>query len=187
LSMALSDGHRGARLTAPCLAADFLHFNASAAAGVSINSAVPLSAATSALENSGQPAETECPYSAAARPAGWTPSVPVGAVWRYSTAVAYTDLWTSIARYLDAGRPVVVVMKIDDAFWDPVGGVVEKPLDPPRASHAVLAIAHDAAPSRVLVRNSWGDQWGDEGYAWLSFGYVAARCTAIVTFEGAGP
>jgi hypothetical protein len=185
LSMAMSDGHRACVDAAPCLAADFLHFHAAAVAGVSVNDAVPVSAAMLALETDGQPAETECPYSPQARDGGWKPTIPAGAVWRHLTGAMQDDFWDVTVKCLDQGRPVVLVLDVDDAFFDPVGGVVEGAQDPPRACHAVVAIAHALKPARVLVRNSWGVEWGDDGYAWLSSAYVAARCTKIVTFEGA--
>jgi hypothetical protein len=185
LSMALSDGHQACVDAAPCLSADFLHFHAAVAAGVSVNDAVSVSAAMLALESDGQPAETECPYSPRPRADGWKPAPPVGGVWRHTTGAKQDDIWGIIVKCVGDGKPVVLVLKVDDSFFNPVAGVVETSQDPPRASHAVLAVAHEAKPGRVLVRNSWGTQWGDEGYAWLSSAYVAARCTGIVTFEGA--
>lgn len=38
-----------------------------------------------------------------------------------------------------------------------------------RGLHAVLLIGYDEVAGYLLLRNSWGDEWGDEGYAWLSF------------------
>ena len=38
--------------------------------------------------------------------------------------------------------------------------------------HAVLAIGYDDANQWLLVRNSWGPQWGMQGYFTLPYAYV---------------
>ncbi len=187
LSMALSDGHHAARGIAPSLAADFLHFHATAVQGVGINDAVSTGAAMLALEDHGQPAEGECPYSPAGRPTDWKPKAPQGDVWRRRTSLAPAVEWKRISEHLDGGRPLALVFDLDDAFWEPVARVVEASCEPVRGSHAVLAMSVDSETLRVLVRNSWGKDWSDGGYAWLSSQYVEARCTAVIAFEGAVP
>lgn len=187
LSIAASDGHHAARGDAPRLASDFLHFHAAKIHGVGINDGVSAGAVMAALLDQGQPAESDCPYSMVKLAAGWAPSSPSGPLWRRATALETKDAWTTICSHVASGRPVVVIMKIDDAFWAPIAGVIEAPSSMPRASHAVLAIAATASPARVLVRNSWGEEWGDGGYAWLSSAYLAARCTAVMTFGGTPP
>lgn len=184
LSLAMSDGQRGATSGAPVLSADFLHFHATRAAGVSINDAVTVSVAKDALEYHGQPAEQACPYSMIPRPLTWEPPTECGSVWRHTTSVAQTDLFRSIASQIEAGKPVLMVLQIDDAFWDVDDGLVAVPRDPPRALHAVLAVAHAIESQNVLVRNTWGPDWGDEGHAWLSSAYIGIRCSSIVVFEG---
>jgi hypothetical protein len=182
--MALSDGHHAVRGQPPALAVDFLHFTASVMAGVGLNDGVPKSAAMRALLEQGQPAESECPYSPTPRLEGWKPATsPNGDMWRYRTAVASVAPWAAIEFHVGGGKPVVLVLNIDDAFWHPVAGVVAKPSGLVRGSHALLALDVDAQRPSVLVRNSWGDEWGDGGYAWLSPIYVAAQCTAVITFE----
>jgi C1A family cysteine protease len=45
--------------------------------------------------------------------------------------------------------------------------------------HAVVAAGYDdnmentnARPGALLIRNSWGKEWGDNGYGWLPYDYV---------------
>lgn len=38
-----------------------------------------------------------------------------------------------------------------------------------RGLHAVLFVGYDEEAGYLLVRNSWRDDWGDGGYAWLKF------------------
>lgn len=39
----------------------------------------------------------------------------------------------------------------------------------PSTNHAVSVIGWDDAKSAWLVRNSWGPNWGDSGYAWVNY------------------
>jgi C1A family cysteine protease len=41
-----------------------------------------------------------------------------------------------------------------------------------RGGHAVLAVGYDDSTQRFLVRNSWGDQWGDGGYFTMPYEYL---------------
>lgn len=183
LCMALSDGHLVARGCAPSLSVDFLHFKATTLAGVGVNSGVPEWAGMDALRTLGQPAETDCPYSPTDRDGSWQPPDPPGPLWRHKTANGEHD-WQHLETAVAAGRPVVITLDIDDPFYDPVNGVVGAAEGPVRASHAVLAVAVAGGPPRVLVRNSWGPDWGDKGYAWLSAAYLAVRCTGFISYEG---
>ena len=182
--MALTDGHHVTRGEAPALAPDFLHFHAAVLAGVGINDAVPVAAGMAVLLDDGQPAEAECPYSPIARPSSWLPAPPSGEVWKRATSIASGAPWGAIQDELRGGKPAVLVIEIDDPFWAPEAGVVAIPSGPARTVHAVLAVEIDLQMARVRVRNSWGNEWGDGGYAWLSADYVTARCTVVITFGG---
>ena len=39
--------------------------------------------------------------------------------------------------------------------------------------HAVLAVGYDDKKKMVLVRNSWGNKWGQKGYFWMPYQYIS--------------
>ncbi len=41
--------------------------------------------------------------------------------------------------------------------------------------HAVMAVGYDDARAALLVRNSWGPDWGDKGYFYLPYDYIFNR------------
>lgn len=53
-------------------------------------------------------------------------------------------------------------------------GIVPMPLGNEQlvGGHAVLAIGYDDATSRFLVRNSWGTEWGVDGYFTIPYSYL---------------
>eukprot|EP00444_Apocalathium_aciculiferum_P010639 CAMPEP_0183386104 /NCGR_PEP_ID=MMETSP0370-20130417/2078_1 /TAXON_ID=268820 /ORGANISM="Peridinium aciculiferum, Strain PAER-2" /LENGTH=286 /DNA_ID=CAMNT_0025564321 /DNA_START=34 /DNA_END=894 /DNA_ORIENTATION=- len=38
--------------------------------------------------------------------------------------------------------------------------------------HAVLAVGYDDQKKHFIVRNSWGEEWGDEGYFYMPYDYI---------------
>ena len=41
-----------------------------------------------------------------------------------------------------------------------------------RGSHAVLAVGYSDEAQAFLIRNSWGNGWGDAGYFFMRYGYI---------------
>jgi C1A family cysteine protease len=41
--------------------------------------------------------------------------------------------------------------------------------------HAVMAVGYDDSRKALLVRNSWGTNWGIRGYFWMPYDYVTNR------------
>ena len=40
--------------------------------------------------------------------------------------------------------------------------------------HAVLAVGYDHARRLIIFRNSWGSEWGDRGYGYLPYAFIAS-------------
>lgn len=95
------------------------------------------------------------------------------------------DLLTRIKTNLAAKLPSMFGFTIFSSYSraDDAGG--EFPFPTPGeqrvGGHAVVAAGYDDAkrienapnPGALLVRNSWGTEWGDGGYGWLPYDYVA--------------
>lgn len=99
-------------------------------------------------------------------------------------AFGYDEITVALA----GARPVVLGLRITDAFYHPdAKGLIKfAASDIERGRHAVLAVGYgqtsgDAA--FLLIRNSWGPEWGLDGYAWLPRSYVDNRVdeTALIT------
>lgn len=184
LSLSLSAGHYLTRGSDPFLSADYLHFHAAQYAGVSVNDAISVQAGLRALRQKGHPAESDCPYSESARDDSWVPPAPSGDLWRREARVTTLhsgNYWKNISA-ATAAKPAVLILHLDDAFWDPVSGVIEVSSGVVRGTHAVLALQVLEKPRRVLIRNSWGPDWGDGGHAWLSAKYLKERSVAVISF-----
>jgi C1A family cysteine protease len=41
------------------------------------------------------------------------------------------------------------------------------------AGHAVMCVGYDDSTKRVLVRNSWGTDWGIKGYFTMPYDYIS--------------
>jgi C1A family cysteine protease len=78
---------------------------------------------------------------------------------------------------LASGTPVIFGFSVYESFQgQDVARTGIVPL-PPRGEtllggHAVLAVGYDDATQRFLVRNSWGEGWGDKGYCYMPYGYL---------------
>jgi C1A family cysteine protease len=76
---------------------------------------------------------------------------------------------------LAAGHPIVIGIMIYPSF-EAASATGMIPMPPPTESclggHAVLVCGYDDSLQRYLLRNSWGAQWGQQGYFWLPYAYL---------------
>lgn len=56
------------------------------------------------------------------------------------------------------------------------------PLEPKMGGHAVLAVGYDDAKQQLIVRNSWGSGWGDNGYFYMPYKFAQDKKRAMEWF-----
>lgn len=49
--------------------------------------------------------------------------------------------------------------------------------------HALCCVGYDRRTSLFLVKNSWGTDWGDAGFCYITFGFMAQEALDIWTFS----
>ena len=78
---------------------------------------------------------------------------------------------------LSEGLPFVFGFSVFESFEsDAVSKTGDSPMPDPNeqmlGGHAVMAVGYDDATQRFLIRNSWGADWGKQGYFTLPYEYV---------------
>ena len=101
------------------------------------------------------------------------------------TIVGNSDIDT-IKLALKEGNPVVAAVPVFlESGWssgDDNYGTITLPGEDAqiRGYHAILLVGYDAGIEQFLLRNSWGEEWADRGYATISFEYIQQSGRAIV-------
>jgi len=77
----------------------------------------------------------------------------------------------AMRRQLARGYPVIFAMPVGAAMREHRGeSVFARPeLAQGAELHAMVAVGYDDARRAVRVVNSWGQRWGDGGFAWFSY------------------
>lgn len=62
-------------------------------------------------------------------------------------------------------QPVSISIRAEnDAFRQYTGGIIDGPDCGTEIDHAVLLVGYNAEGNYWIVKNSWGDSWGEDGY-----------------------
>jgi len=99
--------------------------------------------------------------------------------YKVSDAVSIPVDVEAMKSCLAEGYPIVFGLKLTAQFFEPLeGGYVPVP-DPPQSAehglHAMLIVGYNERQQLFIVRNSWGTDWGSDGYVYLPYGYVACE------------
>jgi hypothetical protein len=82
-------------------------------------------------------------------------------------------------RALMLRKPVVIGLKVTQAFyqlkkaqywWADAGNTS------PAGGHALVVVGYDDTRQAFRILNSWGQNWGDEGFIWIKYNYFGELC-----------
>jgi hypothetical protein len=186
LAFATSDTHAALRGAWHALSAEFAFYHAQRRGGRKPTDGATLPAILQAIREDGQPAETGWPYlsDTPTDAATWLPPSSATPVFRRAGQGATGDVSAIIAE-LNQSKPVITLMRLSASFFRvPTDGIIdEAPGEKPDLNmrHAVIALGHGTRGTErvVLVRNSWGTRWGQQGYAWITDRFLTARIFSL--------
>ena len=102
----------------------------------------------------------------------------------YSQSQSAAQGQTAIKTALSQNKPVALGMDVFYNFfgvraasdhYDAISGAF-------MGRHAVAVLAYDSYG--VKIENSWGAGWGNQGFAWLSWGFLAAHTSEAYSVDG---
>jgi hypothetical protein len=76
-----------------------------------------------------------------------------------------------IKAQLNAGFPVVIGARVDQGFKELRRGAWDAPHGADLGNHAMVVVGYDDALGAFKVINSWGPQWGEGGYGWITYAH----------------
>lgn len=99
--------------------------------------------------------------------------------YKISSYYRVTNL-NSFKSALTQGYPVIFGFTVYQSFESNLvskSGIVPmpKPKEKVLGGHAVLAVGYSDRTQRIIVRNSWGTNWGINGYFTMPYAYITNR------------
>lgn len=146
-------------------------------------------AALQVLKNNGVCSEEVMPYyllSDLAAPQ--TPEVSPGAlsaardyrIQSYARLLSYTDqdrsqALLSLRQALQQQGPLLLALMVSENFVPDKEGMLPLPEGLSQGGHAVGIVGDLPEKEALILRNSWGADWGEDGYAYLPYRWLEAK------------
>lgn len=177
LAFALSEIHQANQNLQILLSPESLHYAGTQRVKKSLDIGLTVQEASTALDQDGQTTEASWPYNSGA---------PLDASCIYYTLTVLVSHFgePTIMTALQAGYPIVLIVDVDMAFFtcSPTDAIDLDQNLQVQARHAVVICGCRQGPrgTEFLIKNSWGKDWGDNGYAWVTQAYIAARSPELI-------
>lgn len=65
--------------------------------------------------------------------------------------------------------PLVTAMKVHKDFVAYAGGIYKSTSKDTLGGHAISIVGYDDNKQAFIIRNSWGEEWGEKGFAYVSY------------------
>ena len=92
-----------------------------------------------------------------------------------------------VVDYLNDGKLPVMGLALPESFYTPTAPWLIDPVGPIRGYHAVVGVgvAEIGGSRSIMIRNSWGDTWGNSGHAYLSDSFLANHLMEVMALTSA--
>lgn len=150
------------------------------------NEAVSAPAVQSALENPGQPVESDWVYDALRKVAVTDRAPPVGKCYSKASRLKRPFTTQDIVNAIRSGQAPTLLLQLTTSWHSGDAFISVRRNDSTVGYHAVIAIAlgFNSEPRvQIVIQNSWGDLWGRGGYAAVDETYFGSFLKGAIVLD----
>lgn len=180
VAFAATAGHEYLRKDGIDLSEEFLYWGCKRIDGQFLDNGTTLCSAISTLKNLGQAKEENWPYDPeyVISPQTYFPSNEAeieasGNKVEYGERIPI-DI-NIVQKKIEEGYAIIIGVLLYKEFFEPQNGLIEYPkkITSIFGKHAILVVGWNSSIANgvLIIRNSWGESWGVNGYGFLTYEY----------------